>query len=475
MGTLRKKPGDYSVQRSVNSTAVALCVPPLEAKARSNEREVLTDLLTLSNKQEVNIKHHIDEVRDELRFFKSAIDKLFMELQQVKQRQESLEQNTERLKDHVDQSLHVFEDKLDKLEGFSRRDNLKFFGISETEEDSYETCAATIIHLLQEKIPGKVWQTIDIVRVAREKLRAKGVSVASDLTERQQSIIKCYRNSGVRAFYRGDRLVVGGPLHQNTNRQQEERENPRTNRSPSQHQAALQQQTDEYTLVTAQRNNGVRQHQSSLSYLPLPLRNCYLPLQSGDEEEDTSRLQADEELIDTNAATRRGATMENRHSKRIQHTPTTTIHTLGNISNNLQIISNAILPTKCLAESNTTKTSTGDNTKGKDTLLYTSATEANNSQTADVSECPPNSSVQVSSPHPASVSPPSRDLETTHGVPVRTSRVDTRSTAARYAEKAKGTQLPMRDDSTCTPKRRKNKNRGASGKGKKQGSGQLHK
>ncbi|PVD31956.1 hypothetical protein C0Q70_07382 [Pomacea canaliculata] len=135
--------------------------------ARSKERDVLTDIQTLLNKQEENIKHHIDEVRDELRLFKSAIDKLFTELQQVKQRQESLEQNTERLKDHVDRSLQVFDDKLDKLEGFSRRDNLKFFGITETGEDSCETCAATIINLLQETIPGKVWQTTDIVRAHR--------------------------------------------------------------------------------------------------------------------------------------------------------------------------------------------------------------------------------------------------------------------------------------------------------------------
>ncbi|PVD28665.1 hypothetical protein C0Q70_11259 [Pomacea canaliculata] len=298
--------------------------------ARSNERDVLTDIQTLLNKQEENIKHHIDEVRDELRLFKSAIDKLFTELQQVKQRQESLEQNTERLKDHVDQSLQVFDDKLDKLEGFSRRDNLKFFGITETGEDSCETCAATIINLLQETIPGKVWQTTDIVRAHRV----------------------------------GDRLVVGGPLYQNTNRQQEERVNPRTNadRSPSQHQAALQQQTDEYTLVTAQRNNGVRQHRSSQSYLPLPLRNCYLPLQT-DEEEDNTILRADKhgEQIDTNEATRRGS-----------------------IINNLQMIPTAILPTKCPAESNTTKTSTGDNTKGKDTPPYTSATEARQPMSASV-------------------------------------------------------------------------------------------
>ncbi|PVD21825.1 hypothetical protein C0Q70_17627 [Pomacea canaliculata] len=237
------------------------------------------------------------------------------------------------------------------------------------------------------------------------------------------------------------------------NRQQDERENPRTNAdsSPSQHQTTLQQQTDEYTLTTAQRNNGVRQHRSSQSYLPLE------PLSTS--------------AINTNAATGRGATVENRHSKRIQCTPTTIIHALGNISNNLQMIPTAILPTKCPSESSITNTSTGDNTKGKDTHPYTRITEANNSQTADVScGCPLDSNVQVSPPHPATVSSASRDPETTHGVPVLTSRVKTRYTAAGYAEEVKGTEQLMRDDSTRTPKWRKNKNGGASEKGKKQGS-----
>ena len=36
--------------------------------------------------------------------------------------------------------------------------------------------------------------------------------MAGDLTTRQQSIIKQYRNDGIRAYYKGNQLAVGGRL-----------------------------------------------------------------------------------------------------------------------------------------------------------------------------------------------------------------------------------------------------------------------
>ena len=46
----------------------------------------------------------------------------------------------------------------------------------------------------------------------RDGLKRQGVAVAGDLTTRQQSIIKQYRNDGIQAYYKGNQLVVGGRL-----------------------------------------------------------------------------------------------------------------------------------------------------------------------------------------------------------------------------------------------------------------------
>ena len=146
------------------------------------------------------------------------------------------------------------DDKIDKLESFSKRDNLKFFNVAEsTEPENYDSCAK-ILDLLQNCVPDRVWQLSDIVQAhrlgtdknrndsgsnsggndrrprpiivkfahwgakmhvlikGRDGLKRQGVAVAGDLTTRQQSIIKQYRNDGIRAYYKGNQLVVDGRL-----------------------------------------------------------------------------------------------------------------------------------------------------------------------------------------------------------------------------------------------------------------------
>ena len=46
----------------------------------------------------------------------------------------------------------------------------------------------------------------------RDGLKRQGIAVAGDLTTRQHSIIKQYRDDGIRAYYKGNQLVVGGQL-----------------------------------------------------------------------------------------------------------------------------------------------------------------------------------------------------------------------------------------------------------------------
>ena len=48
----------------------------------------------------------------------------------------------------VDLSMDV-DDRLDKFEAFSRRDNLKFFNIPQSPNENYDTCTATLLEFLQ--------------------------------------------------------------------------------------------------------------------------------------------------------------------------------------------------------------------------------------------------------------------------------------------------------------------------------------
>ena len=56
---------------------------------------------------------------------------------------------------------------LDKLEGFSRRDNLEFFNIPQWAAEDYETCVTKVVSILQDTVPNRQWCRADIVRAHR--------------------------------------------------------------------------------------------------------------------------------------------------------------------------------------------------------------------------------------------------------------------------------------------------------------------
>ena len=65
-----------------------------------------------------------------------------------------------------DFSIQV-EDKIDRLEAFSRRDNLKFFNIPQSRNESSDTCTETLLEFLHNTVPNKEWSRDDIVRAHR--------------------------------------------------------------------------------------------------------------------------------------------------------------------------------------------------------------------------------------------------------------------------------------------------------------------
>ena len=53
---------------------------------------------------------------------------------------------------------------------------------------------------------------MDVLTKGREALKKKGLTVAGDPTTKQQNTIREHRQRGLRAYYKGNRLVVAGPL-----------------------------------------------------------------------------------------------------------------------------------------------------------------------------------------------------------------------------------------------------------------------
>ena len=178
-----------------------------------------------------------------------ALDSLVADVDDLKERTKAIEEATvnmtmkndehraaiDALENRMEEMKQRLDDKINKLESFSKRDNLKFFNVAE----NYDSCAKKILDLLQNCVPDRVWQLSDIVRAhrrgtdknrndsgsntggngrrprpiivkfahwgakmhvltkGRDGLKRQGVAVAGDPTTRQQSVIKQYRNDGI--------------------------------------------------------------------------------------------------------------------------------------------------------------------------------------------------------------------------------------------------------------------------------------
>nr|KAG5707153.1 hypothetical protein BaRGS_017837 [Batillaria attramentaria] len=175
--------------------------------------------------------------------------------EKLSDQQKDVAESVEDLQEDLKDLQARYEEELDELEAFSRRDNLRFFGLTETPGETFESCAAKVVECLQGTVPNKVWSEDDIVRAhrvgkkpnfasvaanrdknakprpmivkfsrwkdkmailtkARPALKQKRIDVAGDLTQRQHEQIRLHREKGLRAFYKGNKLVDAGPLQQ---------------------------------------------------------------------------------------------------------------------------------------------------------------------------------------------------------------------------------------------------------------------
>ena len=71
------------------------------------------------------------------------------------------------LEEKPSQTTTMLEETTDKLEGFSRRDNLKFFNIPQSDDEDYKTCVTKVVSILQDTVPNRQWCRADIVRTHR--------------------------------------------------------------------------------------------------------------------------------------------------------------------------------------------------------------------------------------------------------------------------------------------------------------------
>ena len=244
----------------------------------------------------------------------SCLGAMMHELQAVRHSQSQVEtrfeselremqQTVKDLRDRLEFVTTELEDKVEKLETETRKNNLKFFNVPESDEDDFAACVRTVIDLLTAAVPSIDWKAWDFSRAfrlgpyrenqqaprpllvqfergsdrmavlteGRSELRKNGVTVAADLTERQKAVIDDHRQQGLSAYFKGSKLVIGGRLRHQGGRSQQEAE-PWQQRDPRRH---FQQSETRPSGSQQQRANRWQPHQPQRNRIPAGQRRHF--------------------------------------------------------------------------------------------------------------------------------------------------------------------------------------------------------
>ncbi|KAL8574743.1 hypothetical protein ACOMHN_023947 [Nucella lapillus] len=140
-------------------------------------KDIKAQLHSVSSKcQEVNTK--CEEVTDRCNTMEKengklsgTVSRLADDIHQLYTESKEGKGSTQNLTDTVQNiqgQLTKLNDEIDRLEDFSRRDNLRFFGIRrQTENEDYDACTAAVVDALNSARGGRKWNETDIVRAHR--------------------------------------------------------------------------------------------------------------------------------------------------------------------------------------------------------------------------------------------------------------------------------------------------------------------
>ena len=139
---------------------------------------------------------------------------------------------------NIENKFRFDEDQTDKIEGMTKRKNIKLFGVREDNRESYWNCLQIVLQIFREALPTIQWTEKDIMRVqrlgarrgnqdmprpilvemttfldkltllrfGRGPLQNMGIGIASELTSRQMKTLSDLRAEGHEAYYRNGKL-----------------------------------------------------------------------------------------------------------------------------------------------------------------------------------------------------------------------------------------------------------------------------
>jgi membrane-bound lytic murein transglycosylase len=172
-------PGTGNDKNSNGTDAVAgvsQCIKQLELSMQQKLDTILATMQTQADtmkRQEDMLKRQEDMISrfgKEQEQLKKAIDDLGSDVTEtkaeVKTNQEAIRVLSVKQNDMFD-IVAELESEIDRLEGYSRRNNIKLFGIPKELVDKTENCAEAVLNVLNTYVPEKKWEPDVIERAHR--------------------------------------------------------------------------------------------------------------------------------------------------------------------------------------------------------------------------------------------------------------------------------------------------------------------
>ncbi|KAL8580971.1 hypothetical protein ACOMHN_017537 [Nucella lapillus] len=237
-GDVEKNPGPNEIEKKIQESVSKLETNLVDSISQRLEKYV--------ENQVVQLMQVVKCQAESLKRIEDAVVKLSKDMTDVKQ---AVEDNTSAIttltvkQDNTSDAIGDLQDEVDRLESFSRRNNVRLFGIPESARaEDFDTCAETVKKTLQNDILQINWDNDPVERAhrigrynpnnpnprpiivkftrwgdamkvmrnqeARSKLQENSVRIAQDHTRRQASQLRDLKQVGKSGYFMGGKLCV---------------------------------------------------------------------------------------------------------------------------------------------------------------------------------------------------------------------------------------------------------------------------
>ncbi len=240
MKTMTLSRGSVSLTLKV-IIALSLCVVlsgDVETNPGPEIEEILSEIRNMREENKRNfqdIKKTINDVQNEMKTVKKDIE-------EIKDQMNTQQLDMDAVYEEVEANkikINSLAEDMEKMERYSRRENIIIYGITEREHEKNSEIKTTVKNILNENSAEKAWVESDFVRAhrlgakspsssrprpiivrlvnhddkfiilaARDRLKNKGLGVSNDLTQGQRDELQKLKEEGKRGFYKGGKLHV---------------------------------------------------------------------------------------------------------------------------------------------------------------------------------------------------------------------------------------------------------------------------